>query len=295
MGKDAFDASPAAQAVYFAADGALGETLSDLCFAGPEDALRLTANTQPALVATSIALLELLKERCPGLLERVSFAAGHSLGEYSALVACGALALPDAIRLVRIRGRAMQDAVPPGVGAMAALMGLSREVVAQICEDEGQGEVVAPANFNGGQIVIAGHAGAVKRAMTRAAAEKGKAIALPVSAPFHCSLMAPAAKVMATHLEQVTVGALHFPVVANVDAAPNRDPARVKDLLVRQIDGVVRWEETVRVLAAEGVTHALEVGPGKVLAGLVRRIDRSIEVLPACDVPSIEAAAKALA
>lgn len=294
MGKDAFAASPAAQAVYFAADGALGETLSNLCFEGPEDALRLTANTQPALVATSIALLELLRERLPSLLDRVVFAAGHSLGEYSALVAAGALALPDAIRLVRIRGRAMQEAVPPGMGAMAAVMGLPAETVAGFCTDEAKDEVVSPANFNGGQIVIAGHKAAVERVMARASAEKGKAIALPVSAPFHCALMAPAARTMETHLEKVAIGAFRFPVVANVDAAPNQDTGRVKDLLVRQIDGVVRWEETVRFLAKEGVTHALEVGPGKVLAGLVKRIDKSIEVLPASDVASVDAAAKAL-
>lgn len=288
MGRDVFDTSPAAQSVFFAADGALGEELSRLCFEGPEDQLTLTANTQPALVATSVALYEALRERAPDL-PAPAFAAGHSLGEYSALVAAGALALPDAIRLVRIRGRAMQDAVPPGVGAMAAIMGLAASDVEEICKEAAQGDVVSPANFNGGQIVIAGTAAAVGRASELATARKGKAVPLKVSAPFHCALMAPAAHTMATHLEQTPIGPFAFPVIANADARPNFESLRVKELLVRQIDGVVRWEETIRFMAAEGVTHALEIGPGKVLAGLVKRIDKSITVLPCSDVASMDA------
>ena len=293
MGKDVFDASPAAQAVFFAADGALGEPISRLCFEGPEDALMLTANTQPALVATSIALLEALREK--GALPPIAFAAGHSLGEYSALVAAGALHLADAIRLVRIRGKAMQEAVPAGLGAMAAVMGLDVAAVEAICRAAAGDEVVSPANFNGGQIVIAGHAAAVERAGKLCAEQKGKFIPLKVSAPFHCALMAPAAQTMDAHLGAVTIGNFSFPVVANVDAQPNRDPARVRELLIRQIDGVVRWDETIRRMAADGVTHAIEVGPGKVLAGLVKRIDKSITVFPCGDAASIASTARELA
>ena len=233
MGKDVFDASPAAQSVFFAADGALGEPVSRLCFEGPEDQLMLTANTQPALVATSIALLEALREKVT--LPAPAFAAGHSLGEYSALVAAGALPLADAIRLVRIRGKAMQDAVPAGLGAMAAVMGLDAGTVERICREAAEDEVVSPANFNGGQIVIAGHAAAVERAGKLCAEQKGKFIPLKVSAPFHCALMAPAARTMEAHLARVEIGAFAFPVIANVDAQANRDPARVKDLLIRPI------------------------------------------------------------
>jgi [acyl-carrier-protein] S-malonyltransferase len=281
------------RAAFDAADRALEEPISSLCFHGPEDALLLTANTQPAIVATSVALLEALRERAPDL-PPPEFAAGHSLGEYSALVSAGALALEDAVRLVRARGRAMQDAVPPGEGAMAAVMGLSADEVSALCEEAQEGEIVSPANFNGTQVVIAGTAAAVERASTLAAARKGKVIPLKVSAPFHCALMAPARRAMDPLLSGVTFRPFSFPVIANVDAQPNADPARVRDLLLRQIDGVVRWEATIRFLAAAGITHALEIGPGKVLAGLVKRIEKSITVLPCNDLPTLDASVAAI-
>jgi [acyl-carrier-protein] S-malonyltransferase len=294
MGRDVAEAFPAAREVYDRADQALGEKLSALCFEGPEDALTLTRNTQPAIVTTSVAILAALRVRTNAP-PPVS-AAGHSLGEYSALVASGALSLEDAVRVVRLRGEAMQQAVPAGAGAMAAVMGISPEKLAEICAEAAQGEVVSPANYNApGQIVIAGHAAAVQRASKLVAERQGKAIPLKVSAPFHCSLMAPAARKLAARLETVAIAPLAFPVVANVEARPNQDAARVKELLVRQVDHPVRWEETVRAMADGGVTHVLEIGPGKVLAGLVRRIAKEIEVLPVGTVEGIEAASKLLA
>src|SRR5579883_2944232 len=240
MAKDVLDASAAARAVFQRADDALGEKLSRLILEGPEDQLTLTANAQPAIVATSCAILAAIEERAPSL-GKPAFAAGHSLGEYSALVAAGALTLQDAVRLVRARGRAMQDAVPPQVGAMSAIMGLEPEAVEALCVQAAQGEVVAPANFNApGQIVVAGHAAAVARVGELVAAQKGRAIALKVSAPFHCALMAPAARVVESELARIDVAAPRFPIVANFDARPNSDPLRVKELLVRQVDGAVR-------------------------------------------------------
>ena len=294
MGRDVAQAFPAAREIFARADQALGEKISALCFEGPEDALTLTRNTQPAVVATSVALLAALRARFE-LAAPVS-AAGHSLGEYSALVASGALSLEDAVRIVRLRGEAMQEAVPAGAGAMAAVMGLAPEKLAAICEEAAQGEVVSAANYNApGQIVIAGHAAAVQRASKLVAERQGKAIPLKVSAPFHCSLMAPAARKLQARLETVTISPLAFPVLANVDARQNREAHRVKELLVLQVDHPVRWEETVRNMAESGVTHMLEIGPGKVLAGLVRRIAKDIEVLPVGSVEGIEAAAKLLA
>lgn len=290
MGKDVFEASAAAREVYTRADAALGESLSTLCFEGPDEALVLTANTQPALVATSAALLAMLRaELGDAPSGHVVAAAGHSLGEYSALVAAGALSLETAVRLVRLRGRAMQDAVPAGIGAMAAVMGLRPAEVLAICEAAAEGEVVSPANFNGTQIVIAGHVGAVSRASALVEGRKGKVIPLKVSAPFHSELMRPAADAMAAALAPLAIHPLDFPVFANFDATANQDPDRVKTLLVGQIAGTVRWEETVHALVRHGVTHALEVGPGKVLAGLCKRIDKSLIVLPASDVPTIHA------
>ncbi len=290
MGRDVCERSAAARAVFDEADRALGEPLSRRCFDGPDDQLTLTENTQPALVATSTALLAALTERLGRPLV-VSCAAGHSLGEYGALVAAGALSLADAVTLVRVRGRAMQQAVPPGAGAMAAVMGLSPADVERACADAAEGDVVSPANFNGGQIVIAGAADAVARA-SRLATERGaKVIPLKVSAPFHSALMRPAAEAVRGALGAITVRPLAFPVVSNVDALPNSDPTRVPDLLVRQIDGAVRWEETMKRLVDLGVTLALEVGPGKVLAGLARRITPSIRVLSLGDLAAIEAAA----
>jgi [acyl-carrier-protein] S-malonyltransferase len=296
MAKDVVAASPAAKDVFDRADAALGESLSRLILEGPEADLTLTANAQPAIVTTSIAMLAAIRERHPEL-PMPRFAAGHSLGEYSALVAAGALTLEDAVRTVRARGRAMQDAVAPGLGAMAAIMGLDATRLEALCR-EVEGElsaggalaVVCCANFNApGQIVIAGTAEAVAKVSARASEEKGKAIALKVSAPFHCPLMAPAAKALASELEKVTVAPLAFPVVANVDARPNSDPGRVKELLVRQVDGAVRWEQAVRMMHLEGVDHAIEIGPGKVLAGLGRRIAKEMRIASIGDVATLEA------
>lgn len=294
MGADLVAASPAAKAVFERADAALGEPISKLILEGPEADLTLTANAQPALVTMSMAVLAAIRERYPEL-PAPRFAAGHSLGEYSALVAAGALELEDAVRIVRARGRAMQDAVPAGHGAMAAIMSvdparletLCRQVEEELAADK---EVVSCANFNApGQIVIAGTARAVARVSELASAEKGKAIALKVSAPFHCALMKSAAAVVASELEKVTVKPLQFPVVANVDARPNSEPSRVKDLLVRQVDGAVRWEQAVRMMHLEGITHAIEIGPGKVLAGLGKRIAKELRIISVGDVAGLEA------
>jgi [acyl-carrier-protein] S-malonyltransferase len=299
MGKDVLAVSAGARAVFERVDAALAraeptaswasrEPLSKLILEGPEGELTLTANAQPAIVATSIAVLAAIRERVPGL-AAPAFAAGHSLGEYSALVAAEAILLDDAVRLVRARGRAMQEAVPADVGAMAAIMGIDPFRLEALCKQACDGEVVSPANFNApGQIVIAGHAGAVARVSELASAEKGRAIPLKVSAPFHCALMAPAARVVESELAKVKVAAPVFPIVANFDAQPNSDSARVKELLVKQVDGAVRWEATVRLLAAQGVTHALEIGPGKVLAGLVKRTAKEIKVLSVGDAAALD-------
>jgi [acyl-carrier-protein] S-malonyltransferase len=288
MGKAVAASSAAAKGVFARADEALGSPISTLCFEGPLEELTLTANTQPALVATSSAIVAALRERWPEL-PLPAFAAGHSLGEYSALVAAGTLDLASAVRLCRLRGQAMQEAVPPGEGAMAAIMGLDADGVAALCADAAQGDVLSPANFNSpGQIVIAGHARAVERAKEIANGRGGKLTPLKVSAPFHCALMKPAAERLAPALAETRFGAFAFPVVANVDGEPNQDPARVADLLTRQIDGPVQWVKIVERIAAEGVTKALEIGPGKVLAGLVKRIDKRIKVLNVSDPESIE-------
>lgn len=275
MGKALYDSSPAARRVFERADEALGWSLSRLCFEGPESELTLTKNTQPAIVTTSIAALEALREACPEL-PAPAFAAGHSLGEYSALVAVGALSLEDAVRTVHIRGAAMQEAVPAGQGSMAAILGGDETAIRSLCNDAARGEVVQPANFNApGQIVIAGHAAAVARA-TSLAKERGlKAIPLKVSAPFHCPLMAPAAAAVRQALDSVTVEPFEIPVVSNVEARPNTSRERVAELLIRQVDAPVLWDRTITTMAAAGVGRALELGPGKVLAGLVKRIDKS--------------------
>jgi [acyl-carrier-protein] S-malonyltransferase len=289
MGKDVLEASPGARAVFERVDGALGEKLSRLVLEGPEDQLTLTANAQPAIVATSCAVLAAIRERVPSLAPP-AFAAGHSLGEYSALVAAEALALEDAVRLVRARGRAMQEAVPAGTGALSAVMGVEPEALEALCRQAAtSNEVVSPANFNApGQIVVAGHAAAVARLGELVAAQKGRVIPLKVSAPFHCALMAPAARVVQSELERARVQPPKFPIVANFDAQPNSNAARVKELLVRQVDGPVRWEASVRLMAERGVTHALEIGPGKVLAGLVKRIAKDIKVLSVGDAASLD-------
>jgi len=271
MGKALAEQFPVAAQVFAEADDVLGFKLSALCFDGPNDALMLTANAQPAIVATSIAALRVLAQET-GL--RPAYVAGHSLGEYSALVAAGALTVADALRVVRERGRLMQEAVPVGVGAMAALFGLSADAVAQVCAEAAQGEVVSPANLNGGeQIVVAGHAGAVRRAVAVAKAYGAKrAVELTVSAPFHCALMSPAAEGLARVLETVPVTPLRVAVLANVTAEVNQEPGQVKDLLVRQVTAPVRWEESMQRMQALRCEAAIEIGPGRVLAGLLKRI-----------------------
>ncbi len=280
MGKGLYDASPAARAVFEEADAALGFPLSRLCFEGPEEELKLTANTQPAILTHSVAALRDLEARFPERVEGASFAAGHSLGEYSANVAAGAMSFADAVSLVRRRGLFMQEAVLPGAGAMAAIVGLSPEEVEAACREAAQGEIVSPANFNSPeQTVIAGHAGAVARASAACTARGAKrAIPLAVSAPFHCALMAPARERLAPHLAGARFSEPRIPVVTNVDARAESDGARLRDALLRQIDAPVRWVESVRLLAREGVDRALEIGPGNVLSGLVRRIERGIKV-----------------
>lgn len=278
MGKALFEHSPAARAVFDEADAALGEKLSTMCFEGPADALMLTANTQPAILTCSMAALAALREASP---LQPSVVLGHSLGEWGALVCAGAIAFADAVRLVRLRGEAMQAACPPGVGAMAAVIGLGAEELEALCAEAAQGEVVSPANENGGgQIVVAGHAAAVTRLVALAKSRKARAIPLKVSAPFHCALMQPAADRLADALADVTVHTPTTPVITNVEAEPNEDAGRIKELLVAQVTRRVKWEASIARAAASGVSAALEIGHGKVLAGLIRRIDKSISVRP---------------
>jgi len=292
MGRALHDQYPEARAVFGEADEALGYSLSKLCFDGPEAELTLTANAQPAILATSVAALRALEARAP---VRPVAVAGHSLGEYSALVAAGALRLADAVRLVHMRGKFMQDAVPAGQGAMAAIIGLTGDDVAAVCRDAANGQVVSAANLNGGgQVVIAGHKDAVDRACAAAKTRGAKLVKLlAVSAPFHCALMQPAADRLASELAQVEVKSPAVPVVSNVEATPNQDAARVKDLLARQVTAPVRWEESVQCLAGLGVNAVVEVGAGNVLGGLVRRIAPDIAVHAAGDPASIEALAHA--
>ena len=279
MGKELADAFPEAKAVFDEVDEALGEKLSDVVWNGPDDPLTMTANAQPALMAVSIAALRAMEARGFSLAS-ASFVAGHSLGEYSALAAAGAISLSDTARLLRIRGEAMQAAVPVGKGAMAAIIGLDMAAVDAICADATDGDNACQiANDNGGgQLVISGHKEAVERAMEAASAAGAKrALALPVSAPFHSALMAPAADRMAEALEAVEVKPVSVPLVCNVIAATIEQPEDIRQRLVEQVTGRVRWEESVSFMAKQGVTRMLEVGSGKVLSGLARRIDRSIE------------------
>jgi [acyl-carrier-protein] S-malonyltransferase len=272
MGKALAETFDVCRDTFAEADAALGERLSRLIFEGPEDQLRLTENTQPAILTVSIAAYRLLSSR--GF--EPAFVAGHSLGEYSAHVCAGTIAFADAVRTVRRRGRFMQEAVPVGKGAMAAVMGLDAAVVAQACEEAAQGEVVSPANMNmPGQVVIAGATDAVARAGERAKALGARRVVpLPVSAPFHCALMKPAEERLAPELRALRACDPRVPVVANVDAEPKRDAASAIEALVRQVSSPVRWEDVVRRLASEGVRKYVEVGPGTVLCGLVRKIDR---------------------
>ncbi len=297
MGRSLAESFPESRAVFVEADRALeGDPvpLSTLCFQGPAADLTLTANTQPAILATSLAALAALRARAPAV-EPVMLA-GHSLGEYSALVAAGALSLDAALRLLRLRGSAMQHAVAPGVGAMAAVIGLDDDVVVGLCAAVAAetGRVVQAANFNcPGQVAVAGHAEAVARLRERVASAGGKSLPVQVSAPFHCALMAPAALRLEAALAAVTPSPLRVPVMANCDGAPYGDRA-VGELLVRQVAGAVRWTDCVRHMLAAGVDTFVELGPGRVLAGLIKRIDRGVRVLSVGDAPSLDAAVRVL-
>ena len=276
MGRDLAHAFAVARQTYEEADDVLGFALSRLCFDGPEDELTLTKHTQPAILTTSIAVFRALAER--GLAFDV--VAGHSLGEWTALVAAGSIAFRDAVRLTHLRGQYMQDAVPAGQGAMAAVMGLDRAALQAVCERaSAPGEPVEQANLNGaGQIVISGSAAAVDRAIAEAKAAGAKrATRLAVSAPFHCSLMKPAADQLAAALAGVAIAAPRVPVIHNVTAQPNQDPVRIRALLIEQVTAAVRWEESVQAIAAMGVTRAYELGSGSVLRGLIKRIAETIE------------------
>ncbi|MBO1906369.1 ACP S-malonyltransferase [Microvirga sp. 3-52] len=275
MGKALADAFPQARAIFDEVDEALSQKLSTIMWEGPAEELTLTANTQPALMAVSLAAIRVLEaEAGLDLRKHAAFVAGHSLGEYSALAAAGSLSISDTARLLRIRGNAMQSAVPVGQGAMAALLGLEYEAALEVAREAAQGEVCDGANDNGGaQVVVSGHKSAVERAVALAQTKGAKrAVMLAVSAPFHCALMQPAADAMREALGNVTVNAPAVPVVANVEAAPITDPVAIRDALVRQVTGTVRWRESVAYMAAQGVESFYEVGSGKVLTGLVKRI-----------------------
>lgn len=287
MGKDLAEKYPVARETFTEADDALGYKLSQLCFEGPEDKLRLTEITQPAILTTSIAVWRVLNEK--GL--KCGFAAGHSLGEYSAHVAAGTIQFADAVRTVRNRGNYMQEAVPVGVGAMAAVLGMDIEKVTAVCHDAAQGQVCEPANVNSpDQIVISGHATAVERA-TKLAGERGakRAIMLPVSAPFHCALIQPAQDRLAGDLHSVTLSDPQIPVACNVDAALVDSAERARDALIRQVTGSVKWDQSMRLLIEKGAQIFVEVGPGKVLRGLMRQIDRSKTCLNVEDEASLTA------
>ena len=288
MGKDLYDNFAEAKEVFAQADDALGYKISSLCFEGPEGELNLTANTQPAILTASVAALNVLKSRLD--IEPCCLA-GHSLGEYSALVAGQAIAFADAVQAVHKRGQFMQEAVSAGQGAMAAIMGLERNQLEELCRKAADGEVLTPANFNcPGQTVISGHAGAVKRAIPLAK-EMGarRAIQLNVSGPFHSRLMEPAGKRLEEVLEGITISPLQYPVVTNVEAEENRDAGRVTSLLVQQVSSPVLWEDSVNAMLKNGVDTFIEIGPGKVLTGLIKRVDKSVTLLNIEDRGSLNA------
>lgn len=296
MGRALAEAYPAAQAVFDEVDAALGENLSGLIWEGDIETLTLTQNAQPALMATSMAAMRALESEGVTI-AAASFVAGHSLGEYSALTAAGALALADSARLLRLRGQAMQAAVPVGVGAMAALLGLDLATAREVAAEAAQGEICEAANDNDpAQVVISGHKAAVERALDIAKARGAKrALLLPVSAPFHCALMAPAAEAMAAALAEVTISTPDVPLVANVLAAPVSTPEQIRELLVQQVTGSVRWRESVEVMAAEGVAEFWEIGAGKALSGMVKRIRRDSVQRSIGTPDEVRAAAAALA
>ncbi|MEQ1770588.1 MAG: ACP S-malonyltransferase [Devosia sp.] len=297
MGKDLADAFPEARAVFDEVDSALGQKLSAIMFDGPAETLQLTENAQPALMAVSMAVIRVLEAKGVSVKTTASYVAGHSLGEYSALCAAGVFSLSDTARLLKTRGQAMQQAVPVGQGAMAAILGLDLGAVLRAANDAGDGEVCGVANDNApGQVVISGHAGAVGRAieLLKAAGAK-RALPLPVSAPFHCALMRPAADAMEHALNSVTTNAPSVPVVVNVLAAPTSDPAAIKLHLVEQVTGMVRWTESVKWLAGEGgVTELYELGTGKVLTGLAKRIAPDVTATAVNTPADIEALVAAL-
>ena len=286
MGKDLAENYPIAARVFEEADEALGCKLSRLCFAGPDDQLRLTENTQPAILAASVAAWRVLNDK--GL--KAGFVAGHSLGEYSAHVAAGTISFADAVRTVRNRGKYMQEAVPLGVGAMAAILGMDEEQVAQVCRDAAEGEICEPANINSPeQTVISGHKAAVERA-AKLAGERGakRAIMLPVSAPFHCSLMKPAQDGLAADLQALVFHKPEIGVVCNVDAVIVGDGDSSRGALIRQVTGSVKWLPSMRLLIEKGVRTFIEVGPGRVLCGLMRQVDRSQTCLNVADESSLQ-------
>src|SRR5271155_4849142 len=287
MGKELAERYPAARAVFEEADRALGFSISQMCFSGTEEELKLTANTQPAILTCSVAIYRILADK--GLTP--DFVAGHSLGEYSALVAAGAMKFSDAVQIVRKRGTYMQEAVPAGQGAMAAIMGLSPAVVMDACKRAAEGKVCSPANLNSPeQTVISGHAEAVKRAVEIASQLGAKrAVILPVSAPFHSALMQPAQERLAEDLKKISFADLRFPLVTNVDADTETSGDEARDALIRQVSMPVRWEESVRSLIDEGVNTFVEVGPGRVLTGLLRQIERSVATLNVEDEKSLAA------
>ena len=293
MGKDLADAFPESRDVFLQADDALGFGISRICFEGSDSDLALTENTQPALLTVSVAVLRALEARG---LHHPAAAAGHSLGEYSAHVAARTLEFADAVRVVHQRGRFMQDAVAVGEGAMAAILGLDRDRIAEICREAANGRVVSPANFNSPeQVVIAGHREAVARAVDAArAAGATRAIPLTVSAPFHCSLMEPAARRLETVLRSVTFRDPQFPVFVNVDASPVTDGAAAREALVRQVASPVRWQQVMEAMIAGGIRTFVEVGVGRVLSGLARRIRRDVRVMAASDPAGVERVVAAL-
>jgi len=281
MGKKFFDAYSEVQETFSEVNESLGQDLTKIMFEGPEDALNLTENTQPALMAVSMGIINALKTKGVSVAEHANFVAGHSLGEYSALTAAGSLSLADTARLLKLRGQSMQKAVPVGEGSMAAILGLSLEDVQAIAAEASNSEVCQAANDNSvGQVVVSGHAGAVQTAV-QLATEKGakRAVTLPVSAPFHCTLMAPAAQVMAQALADTDIRPPCVPVVSNVTAEGVSEPSDIRRLLVDQITGMVRWRESVLWMKEQGVTQIVEIGSGKVLSGLVRRIDKEISCI----------------
>lgn len=296
MGKALADAYPAAKAIFDEVDDALSEKLSALIWEGDIETLTLTRNAQPALMATSLAALRALEAEGVKISD-AAYVAGHSLGEYSALAAAGALSVADTARLLRIRGTAMQEAVPVGVGAMAALLGLDFDTAKAVAEEAAQGEVCQAANDNDpAQVVVSGHKGAVERALEIAKAKGAKrALLLPVSAPFHCALMAPAAAVMAEALDDVEIKAPAVPVVANVVARAIEEPADIRTLLVEQVTGSVRWRESVMWMAAQGVTEAWEIGAGKALSGMIKRIAPEVSSRAVGTPDDVAAAAASLA